>query len=552
MRKVEVTLNNFLFNSGVLGFYRIIKHVGKEDLVKANGNVLQIEPKAFDNFEKDYIKTMLDTFGSDTRWYTITKDREKIESLDMTNEEDIKELEELYKAVKKALESNSYKAGFEIVKQVDIENPYEYIETIKKSNDPKVTKEYLIKIIDHLKKYQDTYCMKDIMYNKINMFWDGRSFFYRDNTKKNIEGEYKNAFVLPVQEYLEKQKKSEYNCIECTSEVSKTEASFMSWLKDVGVDSKKKNSGFWDFKEDAFLCPVCNLIYSCVPLGFYIVGKESIFINQNNSIEFLEEENEQIKKHMKNEENNLENIGHAAFKTILNTFKDLTNEKFVKNEMQNIQVIKRTVSNDKVIHELSTISKEKLRIFKNSIKSFEYLLGKFAYINGDYINIYEEVMSNFLNNRNQFTLMYKLVKEDANNQISTNYKRYILDIQINSIGGIEMVEKEELKYARRELLKAGESLKKEYFARKENANKLRAYILQLTNSLRTNNSDLFMEIMTRMYGSLGKEIPCANAFRKMLDDSKYFRSLGYAYIIGLEAYVGEIDKGNKEDNKNEE
>ena len=406
----------------------------------------------------------------------------------------------------------------------------------------------------HIKRHEDTYCMKDIMYNKINMFWDGRSFFYRDNTKKNIEKEYKNAFVVPVQEYLKKQKKSEYNCIECTNEVSKTEASSMSWLKDVGVNAKKKNSGFWNFREDAFLCPVCNLIYSCVPLGFYITGKESIFINQNNSIKALVDENDQIKIHMKNEKDSIENIEHNVFMVVLDKFKNLTNEKFAENEMQNIEVAKRKVTNDKVLYEFRTVSKEKLKIFKNSIESFENLLGKFTYINGEYINIYEEVISNFLNNRNQFTLLYKLVKEDANNKVSTNYKRYILDIQINSIGGIRMGEKEELRVARSQLLKAGERLKKEYFAKDENSNKLRSYILQLTNSLRTNNPSIFMEIMTRMYGGLGREIPCANAFKKMLDDDKYFRSLGYAYIIGLEAYTQgkNKDSENREDNENEE
>ena len=74
-------------------------------------------------------------------------------------------------------------------------------------------------------------------------------------------------------------------------------------------------------------------------------------------------------------------------------------------------------------------------------------------------------------------------------------------------------------------------------------------MLQLTNSLRTNNPELFMDIVTRMYGGLSEDIPYANAFAKMLTDSKYFRCLGYAYVIGLEAYVGDNDK---EGNRNEE
>lgn len=80
--------------------------------------------------------------------------------------------------------------------------------------------------------------------------------------------------------------------------------------------------------------------------------------------------------------------------------------------------------------------------------------------------------------------------------------------------------------------------------KKENVNKLKGYVLQLTNCLRTNSSSAFMDIVTRMYGSLGEGIPCTKAFEKMLTNKEYFRSLGYAYVIGLETklYSKEEDK----------
>ena len=34
MDKIEIRLNNFLFNSGVLGFYKIIENVGKTELIE--------------------------------------------------------------------------------------------------------------------------------------------------------------------------------------------------------------------------------------------------------------------------------------------------------------------------------------------------------------------------------------------------------------------------------------------------------------------------------------------------------------------------------------
>lgn len=506
--------------------------------------MLEVDIKVFEGFERDYIKTMLDTFGKDTRWFSITEKKEKIEKLNLTDEKEVKELEEFYKFLKKSLESASYKAGFEIAKSKDNEDPYEYIEKVKLDKTNALIKENSIKIIEYLKRHKEIYCMKDIMYNKINMFWENVAFLNRNANTKDIEEEYKKAFVTPVLEYLQNKKKSDYNCIECSNVVSKSEATSMSWLKDVGVDINRKKSGFWNFVEDTFLCPICSLIYSCVPLGFYILGRESIFINQNNSIKMLIKENAQIEPHLKNQENSIE---HSIFLIMLEQFKELSMEKAADNEIHNIQVIKRRSVGDKILYEFTTISKEKLRIFKESIKCFEKILGRYIYINDEYINIYEQVMSNFLNNKNQYELLYILTNAEVNNSINAGYKRYILDIQINSMGGLKMEEKSEIAALEEKILWAGRDLKKKHL-NKENMNKLRAYILQLTNSLRTNNPELFMDIVTRMYGGLGEEIPYASAFAKMLTDSKYFRCLGYAYVIGLEAYVGEIDKeGNKDE-----
>lgn len=534
MEKIEIILDNYLFNSGILGFYKIIQNVDKEYLVEEKGNTLEVDIKVFDDFEKDYIKTMLDLLGNDTRWFSITESIEKIEDLDISDEKNVKILDEQYKIVKKALESNSYKAGFQIAKANDEEDPYEYLEKIKKEKGPEIKKQYLIKIIEYLKKHKEIYCMKDIMYNKINMFWTNVAFLYKKAKDKDIEGEYKKTFVTPVKEYLESKKKSEYNCIECLSPVIKSKASGMAWLIDTGVDYKKKNSGFWNFKEDAFLCPICNLIYSCVPLGFYTVGKNSIFINQNDNIELLRKENAQIEIYIQKTKNSLENAEQGIFMELLKTFENTSNKKYAEKQVQNIEVIKRKTDGNKVFHEFNIVSKEKIEIFQRNKNQFEMLVGKRIYIKDEYINIYEEVINNFLCNKNQYKLLDNLIIADLENTKGTSYKKCILDIQIDSMGGMKMEEKMEIEELIKKTLDAGIKLKKTYLT-KERANKFKTYILQLSNSLRTNNPELFMDILTRMYGSIGENIPNADAFVKMIVDVKYFRSLGYAYIVGLQA-----------------
>ena len=43
-----------------------------------------------------------------------------------------------------------------------------------------------------------------------------------------------------------------------------------SWIVDGGIDSERKTSVFWDFVRDDYMCPMCALVYSCMPLGFNV------------------------------------------------------------------------------------------------------------------------------------------------------------------------------------------------------------------------------------------------------------------------------------------
>lgn len=127
MEKITITLNDFLFNSGVVGFQKILELQEKEDLIESKGNTLIVDTQAFEEFDKDYIQAMLETFEKDTRWYKLTSSAktEAIQKLDLQQKEQIKQLEEYIAEVKKAIESNSYKAGLEIIqkeKQTDDPN----------------------------------------------------------------------------------------------------------------------------------------------------------------------------------------------------------------------------------------------------------------------------------------------------------------------------------------------------------------------------------------------------------------------------------------------
>lgn len=524
MEEFTLRLNNFLFNSGILGFYRVLHNAEKNDLMEIQGNCLIVKKSAIDNFEEDYINAMIDTYEEGTKWYTIVSLKEIVRQID----EDSKQLESIYTQIKKAIESASYKSAYESIEKNSEENIYEILKSIKAENDFETKKKLIVKIIEHLEKNKKVYCMKDIIYTKINCFWENVSFLNRSANKKDIKEEYKKTFVSPVQSYLNQSKKSDYRCIECGNEVSKSEASGMSWLKDIGVDMNRKKSGFWNFNEDMFLCPICNLIYSCVPLGFYMVGSNGIFINNNDSFMALKRDN-QINN--RDEKISLEGAFHRTIYNYINRMSQIGNEKKAKFEPKNIQVIKRIGSKDNQYYEFNILSKDKLEILKKASNQFECLVNS---------NIYQEVLANLIYNQKQYNLIARLLKQ----KYELNYIKPILNIEaINIEGGRKMEDRKELID---DAIEAGETLQKYFFVKKENGNKLKAYEYRLQNALKANRIEEFLKQFTMFYGSL-KDFPMPNGkgILKLIEDPDYFRLLGYSYVYGL----GKKIKGG---NENEE
>ncbi len=533
MEEIKIRLNDFLFNSGILGLYKILINVEKEELMRIEGNCLIIKTEALDNFENDYIKTMIDTYEETTKWYSIIQKKESINNLNLENEDAQKIFDEQYKFIKNAMESNSYKAGYEILKNKEIqENPYEDINLIKQEKDYKEKRKLLLNIVAHIEGNKEVYCMKDIIYTKINCFWSNVAFLNRNANKNDIKEEYKKVFVNPAIEYINSSRKSDITCIECGNLITKKEAMGMSWLNDVGVDVNRKKSGFWNFNEDTYICPICNLVYSCVPLGFTLIGSNGIFVNNNESIKSLKKYNSILKTERNLKEDTLEEVYGEILYNFINRTEQLANEKMSSNEPKNIQVIKRVGAKDNQKYEFNMISKDKLEILKKCSDNFKNLMSS---------NVYQEVLNNLLEGKKQYNTIYKLLRENKNISVIKN----IIIIQLNSMGGINVQDRKE---RIEEMINEGENLKKYFYFEKENQNKLKSYIYKLQGALKANNIEEFMKLFTLFYGSLGKPMPNCKAVKVLIEEPEYFRLLGYSYVYGLEKLADkkqEIKGGNE-------
>ncbi|MBC1976856.1 Cas8a1 family CRISPR/Cas system-associated protein, partial [Listeria booriae] len=128
---------------------------------------------------------------------------------------------------------------------------------------------------------------KNLIYSVINKGWEGVSFLYQKTKFIDPYEDYENAFLKPVFEYLDTDlSKSKYNCFICNQPIKNLNLG-LSFMNDIGFDIKKKTSHVWDFNNDVATCPVCRLIYSCVPAGFTYVYGEGMFVNDSFSIDKL-------------------------------------------------------------------------------------------------------------------------------------------------------------------------------------------------------------------------------------------------------------------------
>ena len=77
-----------------------------------------------------------------------------------------------------------------------------------------------------------------------------------------------------------------------------------------------------------------------------------------------------------------------------------------------------------------------------------------------------------------------------------------------------------------------------YIEKSNNENKIKGLQYRLQNALRTNNVNLFMDILITAHAYIGKEIH--KLFIRALENEDEFKTLGYAFLIGL------LNDGNKE------
>ena len=550
--EIRVELGNWQFNAGIVGLYSVLKN-HDENSVRMDSEALYFDSEELENFEEKYFNYLIKVYEKTLSWYKIVSFKDRLDYLKNKeiDEKDLNEINTYVKDVlKKYLKSNSYVAAYDFISG-DI-NPTEAEKKLKTINLKKKEKiedknkeikellDQIEKIIEYCssltaKKY---ICGKNLIYNIIKNGWDGVSFLYRQTKEKDIYKDFKNYFISPINEYLESDKKKyKYNCFICNREIKNLDNDF-SFLVNTGFDTNRKLSHVWDFINDVAMCPICKLVYSCVPVGFSYVFGTGIFINANTNIKNLINVNTRIKTDIYKEEN------------LSGIYKVLNRElqKDMEYELEDIQLVR--FENEK--YYFNILSKNMIRVIIESIDDLKKIESTTYKINGEIYSLNDELNKKLLNNENLFNLIHKLLYSKMSgdsNYLSAGAVFSTIKINFRMLKGIGYMENRELNILPR-ARSAGEQLKKKYEGKKSE-HKLQGICYRILNGIKTNNITMVMDTILNSYLYCDESVP--KIIMEMMSDEETFKELGYSFVTGLLSKEFDDKKDeNKEDKGGEE
>lgn len=530
--EIKIEIGNWQYNAGIVGLYNILK-CANENSVRIEEDSIFFNSEEIENFEEKYFNYLIKIYEKTLSWYKITSFQERIDYF-KEKELDEKDLDEINKYIKeilkKYLKSNSYIATYEFIKG-DINPLQEEKElktiVVKKNQNIADKKNEIVETLDKIEKIIEYFNSKDakkyirgknLIYTIIKNGWDGVSFLYRQTKEKDIYKDFKNYFLNPIEEYLtENREKYKYNCFICEREIKNLDNDF-NFLVNTGFDINRKLSHVWNFNNDVSMCPICKLVYSCVPVGFSYVYGDGIFINANTNIEELIRINSKIKKEIYRE-NSISGIYKALNKEL---------QEDIKYELEDIQLIR--FENEK--YYFNILSKNMIKVLLDSRDEFKKIENQTYTINGENYSLNDEISKKILNNENLFNLIHKIIYSKV--AMSSKYLTEIsifstIKINFRMLKGIGYMENKELDILTKARL-AGRNLKERY-EQKGAEHKLQGICYRLLNGIKTNNISMTMDTILNCYLYCDEGVP--KIIMEMMGDEEIFKEVGYAFISGL-------------------
>lgn len=553
--KIQLYMEDWMKNAGIVGLSNILKNSG--DSVIFHENYVEFESEFLIDFEEKYFNYLIDKYKDVISINKILSFEKFIiyheeNNFQKFNKDSLEQLNNYIGDIaKRYVKSASYKSAYELIDSpidlLAIEKELKKISLKNKQNIEDIMPEIkmqinLIKDIISFMKQEEAYKYiggKNIIYTVIRNAWNGVSFLNPQTKEKDMYKDYKAYFVEPVIEYQNLDKsKFKYPCFSCGREI-KDLKNDLSFLNSTGFDVSRKSSHVWDFQNDIAICPICKLVYSCIPAGINYLYNKGIYINDSSSVENAININQKIYMEIY-KQNGVEK--KLTYKALVKSIQEQFNDK-LKYELADIQLVRY----EEEKYKFNILSRKSLIIIKESQKDLDNLLkAGFKEIN-TYFNVYELVIDRLLNNQNMFTLVQKLLHYKLSQPKDSYYNSYhilkILNINIRflkEVGYMKESDKDIVKLGNN----AGFFLRKQY-KDKGSVDKLTGISYRLLNSLKTNNINSFMDTVLNCYLYAKESVP--KIIVDSLKDEEQFKTIGYAFVAGLiEGKVNE-DKGGQKD-----
>ncbi|MCP4157950.1 MAG: type I-B CRISPR-associated protein Cas8b1/Cst1 [bacterium] len=533
---IKIEVKDWLFNAGLTGLYRILKKA--EIAVALKENYIEFDASALENFEDLFFDYFFETYEKDSLWYALTNSCKSDLNIEDSPEPDEEKINAFAKAFSSRINQPSYLTAYEIITG-DKGYLKEKLKLLNNKKSPAVERlEKIKEIYDFYMQHKRIIQAKYVSYAVINNYWTGVSFLNKKQVKLNMFALYKKDFVEPVTAFLETEmKKSPYgNCITCNRLINKKSDGFegLSWLK-MDIDSNRKTSVYWNHKPDIIVCPICNLVYSCIPAGFVTHRKKGLFINDNSSSKRLIQINNVAEEKLKDIES-LESLENFTYSNIINIVRQRRNENLDK-EVENIQVVKYDSEKG---YSFNLLSKHMIAVLNSSERELNILAARkgTSLDTKNYINLYAEVIYRLYRNMDLYPLVYLMLAIALSKKWKNSLATLLFKINMNFIGG-GMSDKKI--YAMTNL---GLELKKAYRNRKEE-NKINGIAYRLLNSLKTRNTNRFMDVVINCHMHTRKEVP--TLFVDCIDNMERFQAYGYAFLLGFTGEKYEAKKKKEAD-----
>jgi len=548
---LRITLGDWQWNAALIGFINI---VGK-DHVHLSKNTVEFSADLLEDFEEKYFGYLIGTYEKTLSWHKIVSMMDRLEAYENSgfenfNSEALKSLNTYIKDVKRYLKSNSYKAAYELVaSEMDMLSLEKQLTLLKEPKNQQQFESDRLKTIADLRpalavlKQIIAYCArsegkryigaKNIIYTVINNAWNGVSFLNPQTKIKDVYADYKAYFVDEAIDYIQQDKrKYKYQCFICDAPI-KDMSNDLSFLNATGFDVARKSSHVWDFQNDIAICPLCKLVYSCLPAGMAYVYDRGIYVNANINIEDAFNINYVIKQRiLGNQEGSPRSIYPALVGALHRQEHQVSQYDFA-----DIQVVRY----ENGAYRFNIVSRKILEIIMESREDLDRLI-KAAFIeNGMNVRVHDEVITRIFNNQNLFTLIHRMLYHKLSSPGNCYFHGGHLTslLKINQqiymrLGGMKVENEKENRKRNAAIIwaarKAGEGLRTRYKV-KDAHHKLPGICYRLLNALKTSNKDMFMDVALNCYLYVKNPVP--EVLTSALSNDKDFSTMGYAFVAAL-------------------